>query len=92
MLFEKHLQEAKSISFSIQLTELSEAKSFREYILNEAVTTISSGTFDFEKFRSFVSQVSGVTGKISRVNEDCFKKILTFQTNLSHTTEQMVHM
>jgi uncharacterized protein YigA (DUF484 family) len=62
--------------------------SFRESILNEPVATISSVTFDFERLREFINQLTNVVNKVAKLNNDCFKKILAIQTSLSPATEE----
>jgi Zn-dependent protease with chaperone function len=83
MLYEKYLREANHFTISIPCPETGESRSFRESILQEPVVPISSATFDFEKLRDFIGQLSGVVGKVVKINNDCFRKILVLQTSLS---------
>jgi hypothetical protein len=88
MQFEKFLREANNVSVSITCPQTGSSLSFRESILNEPVATISSVTFDFERLREFINQLTNVVNKVAKLNNDCFKKILAIQTSLSPATEE----
>jgi hypothetical protein len=83
MLFEKYLREANNLSVSVPCPETGASRSFRESILNEPVATLSSVTFDFDKLREFINQLSAVVSRVVHVNDDCFRKILSLQASLS---------
>jgi hypothetical protein len=90
MQFEKFLREANNVSVSITCPQTGSSLSFRESILNEPVATISSVTFDFERLRDFINQLTTVVNKVAKLNNDCFKKILAIQTSLSPATEEQM--
>lgn len=90
MLFGKYLGESKDIHLSFALHDKGEPTTFRAYILDEPLVTVSTVTFDFEKLREFMDQVSQVVSRVVKVNDNCFRKILFLQTSLSPVSNTTV--